>query len=61
MGRRLAIVVSVVVLATLGWVSYQIWDSWNNVERLSFDTEGAREALGRQRITVPDAPPDTAP
>jgi len=60
-GRRFAIVVSVVVLATLGWVSYQIWDSWNNVERLSFDTEGAREALGRQRITVPDAPPDTAP
>lgn len=61
-GRRLAVVVSVVVLATLGWVSYQIWASWNNVDRLAFDTEGAREALGRQRVTVPDeTPPDTAP
>ncbi|MEX2322734.1 MAG: LCP family protein [Acidimicrobiia bacterium] len=55
----MAVVVSVVVLATLGWVSYRIWDSWNKVERLSFDTEEVREALDRQRLPVPGASSDT--
>ncbi len=43
--KRVVATTAVIVLAYTGWSGYQIWHSWNSVERNQFDIETALEVL----------------
>ncbi len=43
--KRAVVVVGVVVFAAAAWSGFQVWSSWNDIETVTLDLEGARDAL----------------
>jgi len=43
--KRVIATASIIVVAYTGWTGYQLWHSWNGVERNQFDVETALEVL----------------
>jgi len=43
--RRALVVIGVLVVAAVAWSGYQVWSSWNEVERVAFDPDTARDAF----------------
>ncbi len=57
--KRAIVVIGVVVFAAVGWSGFKVWSAWNDVDRVEFDTPGAREALGAGSDSTSVAPTTT--
>jgi LCP family protein required for cell wall assembly len=50
--RRAVLVLLIAAVVATGWAVFRAWGSWQNVERVSFDTDKARAGLGADRVTT---------
>ena len=57
--KRAVVVIGVVVFAAVAWSGFKVWSAWNDVDRVEFDTDSAREALGAGSDATTVAPPTT--
>ena len=45
---RFTILLVVAAVGWAGWQAFRVWRAWQNLDRITFDTAQAREALGQQ-------------
>ncbi len=44
--KRAIVVIGVIMIVVVGWSGFKVWSAWQDVDRVGFNTESAREALG---------------
>lgn len=56
--KRAIVVIGVIIIVVVGWSGFKVWSAWQDVDRVGFDTERAREALGVPELESNTATPD---